>query len=99
MAKKRFTFIVIILLAILFYVTTSFSHSLVMRRTVFLHGHPITALTTHIDPRPDTIQKRYGRCFTIDNTAVNNGTENAIPGICMKRGIWGFYYDVTIGDA
>jgi hypothetical protein len=64
---------------------------------MFILGHPIGAFTTPIQEKPDTKDKRYGDCYVIKNKDINNGTIHALPGVCMKKNRFGFYYDISIG--
>lgn len=88
--------IIVLVFAVLYY-SLSFSKDTVIRRTLFLSGHPIGAFTTSIQDNPDVKDKLYGDCYVIQNDKINNGTENSIPGVCMKKNKYGLYYDVTIG--
>lgn len=62
-----------------------------------MNGHPIGAFTTSIPNKPDTKDKKYGFCYNIDNPNISDGSENSIPGVCMRKSKYGMYYDVTIG--
>jgi hypothetical protein len=88
---------VIALLLIALYVSTSFSEKSVIRRTIFLNGHPIQAFTTPIQKKPEYIDNQYGNCYVMESPKLSNGTENAIPGICMNKNKYGFIYQVRIG--
>ena len=68
-----------------------------IRRTLLLNGHPIGAFTTPIQSQPDSIDEQYGECYVIHNHQINDGTEHAIPGVCMKKSKFGLYYNITIG--
>ena len=87
----------VIILYFAIYIATSFSHQAVIRRILFENGHPIGAFTTPIQNKPDSKDKRYGDCYIIQNDKINNGTENSIPGVCMKKNKYGMYYDISIG--
>ncbi|WP_099159162.1 hypothetical protein [Virgibacillus ndiopensis] len=87
----------VVLFFVLLYFSMSFSNHLVIKRTIFLNGYPIEAFTTDIQDKPDSKSNKYGKCYVIDNPKVNNGTEQAVPGVCMKKSKFGFYYDITIG--
>ncbi|GGH82309.1 hypothetical protein JOD43_002741 [Pullulanibacillus pueri] len=91
------TLLVIILLFSILYYSMSFSKALVIRRTLFLNGHPIGALTTSIQNKPNTTDSRYGSCYAINNPKISDGSENSIPGVCMKKNKFGMYYDISIG--
>ncbi len=100
MRRKATLIKIISFLILVFFVTyysTSFSKSLVIRRTILLHGYPIGAITTPVQNEPDSEDERYGKCYVIENPKVNNGTEHAVPGVCMKKNEYGYYYDVSIG--
>lgn len=87
----------VIILYFAVYIAMSFSHQAVIRRTLFLNGHPIGAFTTPVQDKPDSTDKRYGDCYIIQNDKINNGTANSIPGVCMKKNKHGMYDDVSIG--
>ncbi|MFB4169370.1 hypothetical protein [Virgibacillus sp. JSM 102003] len=94
--KLTIIFSLIILFIVLYY-SMSFSNQLVIRRTIFFNGFPISAITADIQNEPESQDKTYGDCFVIHNPEVSNGSEKSVPGVCMKKNRFGFYYDVTIG--
>ncbi|GGE53543.1 hypothetical protein GCM10011391_35500 [Pullulanibacillus camelliae] len=79
------------------YFATSFSAHGVVRRTIFINGHPIEAFKTHISNQLDSKDKKHRICYDIQNPRVSTGTYKSIPGVCMKKNKYGMYYDVTIG--
>ena len=56
-----------------------------------MNGHPIAAFTTDIQNTPDSKDNLYEECYVIHNGKVNNGTENSIPGVCMKKNKYVMY--------
>ncbi|MBP1949637.1 hypothetical protein [Virgibacillus litoralis] len=87
----------LIVLFIVLYYSMSFSNQLVIRRTIFFNGFPISAITADIQNEPESQDKTYGDCYVIHNPEVSNGSEKSVPGVCMKKNKFGFYYDVIIG--
>lgn len=87
----------IIVLYLAIYFATFFSSHGVVRRTIFVNGHPIEAFKTHISNEPSSKDKGNRSCYEIRNPRIADGTYNSIPGVCMKKNKYGMYYDVTIG--
>lgn len=91
------TLLAFILLVAVLYYSMSFSANSAMRRTIFLDGHPIEAFTASLPGKPTDMDKRYGICYDFSDPLIADGTENSIPGICMKKNKFGMYYDISIG--
>lgn len=102
MKAKRTGMMLLILLSIVLlftvlYYSMSFSQNLVVKRTIFLEGHPIGAFTSSIPDKPYSKDEKDRICYVIEDPDISDGTENSVPRVCMKKNKFGMYYDIAVG--